>query len=516
MIKFKKVLCLIVVLSLVLSLGLAGCSKDSDDEGTTTQGTTPKNTTKQDESKKETEEELKPVELIWHFPFGQAQPDQDKVFAEVNKIVKEEINATVKFNQMDFGVFQERIPVLIASGEPADLIWTASWANDYLQNVAKSAFLPLDELLEKYGHSLLQDIPKPIWDATRVKGKIYTIPNYQISAKTEPLMFKKDLVEKYNFDINSVKELEDLSPFLKDVKENEDGIYPIEHKGALWKCTMLHRGFEAIVNEQPGVVRYDDSEVKVINQFKTDEFKNYCELMSEWYEKGYIRKDAVSVTDTEPERKAGKYAIIIGGTVAYPGKNEADLGNKYGYKLKELIFSDTVFQTGSITATMTAVSQSSKNPERAVMLMNLLNNNEKATNLIAYGIEGEHYNKLDDGRIELVKESGFNHGWKWALVNSFKTYVMAPALADENDRILAMHEKAKPSPLIGFAFDAETVKTELAQCKSVIDEYFKGLSCGIVDTDKYLPEFLDKLEKAGASKLISEMQKQVDEFLKNK
>lgn len=514
MIKFKKLLCLALALSLVLSLGLTGCSKESEDK-VADKGTKTEDTKAKDEKKKETEEvKLEPVELIWHFPLGQVQPDQDKVFDEVNRIAKEKINATVKFNAMDFGVFKERIPILMASGEPADLIWTASWANNYLQNVAKSAFLPLDELLEKYGKSLLEDIPKPIWNATRVKDKIYAIPNYQISSMTNPLLFKKDLIDKYNFDINSVKKLEDLEPFLKAVKENEDGIYPIEHRNKLWENTAVHFGFEAIMRMQPGAIEYGADEVKVINQYASDKFKNFCKLMSSWYQKGYIRKDIVSVTNAEADRKAGKYAILTGGNVPYPGNNEVVVEKNYGYEVKELIFSDTVIKSGSVLATLNAVSQISKNPERAVMFIDLLNSSKEATNLLAYGIEGEHYNKVDDGRIDLIKDSGYNHGWKWALVNSFKTYVISPSPADENERVLAMHKKAIPSPLMGFSFDAESVKTELAQCSSVHDEYFNGLAAGVVDTDKYLPEFLDKLEKAGVSKVIAEMQKQVDEFFK--
>lgn len=40
-------------------------------------------------------------------------------------------------------------------------------------------------------------------------------------------VFKKDLVEKYNFDYKSVQTLKDLEPYLETLKENEPGITPV-------------------------------------------------------------------------------------------------------------------------------------------------------------------------------------------------------------------------------------------------------------------------------------------------
>jgi putative aldouronate transport system substrate-binding protein len=76
--------------------------------------------------------------------------------------------------------------------------------------------------------------------------------------------------------------------------------------------------------------------------------------------------------------------------------------------------------------------------------------------------------------------------------------------------------EAAPSPLLGFSFNPEPVNSELAQCKSVVDEFLPGLENGAVDPSALLPQFLDKLEKAGASRLIAEMQKQIDAWKKTK
>ena len=46
---------------------------------------------------------------------------------------------------------------------------------------------------------------------------------------------------------------------------------------------------------------------KVINQYETEEFMEFCRIMRDWYNKGYVRKDGATVTDTSPDRKACKF-----------------------------------------------------------------------------------------------------------------------------------------------------------------------------------------------------------------
>ena len=66
------------------------------------------------------------------------------------------------------------------------------------------------------------------------------------------------------------------------------------------------------------------------------------------------------------------------------------------------------------------------------------------------------------------------------------------------------------SPILGFAFNPEPVKTEIAQCQAVSKEYMPILGTGSADLATKLPEFLDKLNKAGSEKIVAEIQKQID------
>jgi putative aldouronate transport system substrate-binding protein len=79
-----------------------------------------------------------------------------------------------------------------------------------------------------------------------------------------------------------------------------------------------------------------------------------------------------------------------------------------------------------------------------------------------------------------------------------------------------INNSAVVSPLLGFSFDPEPVKSELAQCQAVMDEFKGGLFTGAVDPDVVLPQFLEKLEKAGAQKIVDEAQRQIDAWKASK
>ena len=70
--------------------------------------------------------------------------------------------------------------------------------------------------------------------------------------------------------------------------------------------------------------------------------------------------------------------------------------------------------------------------------------------------------------------------------------------------------EADPSPVTGFTFDANPVKTELANCSAVISEFVPVLSNGAGDPAELLPQFLSRLENAGIDTIIAEKQAQLD------
>jgi putative aldouronate transport system substrate-binding protein len=133
MLKTRKLLCLALVLVLALTSAV-GCTKPA---------ATPAASAAPSEA---------PVELTWYFIGNGQQEDVKLIEEEVNKYLKDKINATLKLQCYQWGAeYDDKLKQMIASRQEFDICFTAAWANNYMQNAVKGAFVPLNdsnELLE--------------------------------------------------------------------------------------------------------------------------------------------------------------------------------------------------------------------------------------------------------------------------------------------------------------------------------------------------------------------------------
>lgn len=407
----------------------------------------------------------------------------------------------------------------VSAGEEFDICYTADWIFNYSQNVAKGSFIALDEIIDEYAAQTKELIPQKIWNATKVKGKIYGVPNYQVSFRQNSMNFKKDLVDKYNLKdaIFNIKKMSDLNPIFETIKKNEPGVY-LTDVGPWTQFTIGSKDeyLEMFDFSIPVGIDYNLNIVDLNNDpaklaIKEQEYK----LTREWYEKGYFHKDVAIAKDLNPEKKAGKFFMI--GDVYKPG-GEQDMKNRYGYDFYTVPIGMPILSTGSITATLNAISRSSKNPERAMMLLNQMNTDVPLYNLLVFGQEGKHYNKIDDKHIKVVEGAKYS-GFAWLLGCQFNAYLIEGQADDVWDLTKKLNEEAVEAPTLGFTFDSSPVKTQIANIKSATEVLGKVTLNGIIDMNKYKTMKLDeqdKVNKAGLKEIIAELQKQLDEWKSSK
>jgi putative aldouronate transport system substrate-binding protein len=94
----------------------------------------------------------------------------------------------------------------------------------------------------------------------------------------------------------------------------------------------------------------------------------------------------------------------------------------------------------------------------------------------------------------------------------FITYLFPEDPKNKWERFKKWNASAVKSPILGFTFDPSPVKTEMSAISNATDEYGRGLLSGAYDPNKYLPLLIEKMKDAGMEKVLSEMQKQVDEW----
>ncbi|MCC3374502.1 ABC transporter substrate-binding protein [Cohnella sp. REN36] len=450
---------------------------------------------------------LPEVTLTWYYGVAQVSPDQQLIEDEVNKIIKPKINATVKLKPIDFGSYTTKLNTASAAGEKFDLVWTANWAFNYDENVKKGAFLPLDELIDKYAPETKKAIPQFTWDATKHQGKIYAVPNYQTVISRYGINVIKEYADKYGLDPSKVKRYEDLEPFFEQVKKNEPGIVPFMLVGPLTKFHPFFYGYDDYG------VKIGDESYKTNSMEESPEYKQFVELMHRWFEKGYINEDASTVKQIDSSYN-GKFAASIEYTMK-PGY-EAEIKAKNGGRdIIGIPLTDVTTTRTSNIATLTAISRTSKNPERAMMLLELVNTDSKLFNLLSFGLEGKHYDKLDDNTVKTKPNGGYIAS-NWVFGNVFNGYLIEGQAPDTWEVTKKLNASAFVQPTFGFNFDDTPVKAENANVAAIRAEYEPLLFTGTVDPAEYLPQYLDKLKKAGSEKIQAELQRQLDAWVAEK
>ncbi len=468
-------------------------------------------------------------ELLWYV-VGSPQQDMELVNNEVNKLLAEKLGFTVKFKMLDWNAYDQKMNMIISTKEEFDLCWTAPQTNDYYNNIARNAFVPMDELMDEYAPRTKAMVSEKVWDATRVNGKIYGSINNQIMATAYGYSVQRPIADAsgiYYGDITHYSQFDDLLAY---TKENYPDKIPLSYNNQqepFSSCLPMF-GMEAIGgNQSVGALVRGAGEYKVVNQYETEEFKKFIAKMHEWYKKGYIQSDAATTSEYTANLAAGKYAVLF---PTYMAGDDTTVKDKtpdapYGttgvphYSKK---FTSEFLTTDRAIATMTAISATSKHPEKAMQLIEVMNTDEMIYNTICIGIEGKHYKKIEpytnihdaNITIEKIENSGYAPNTNWMFGNTELEW--KAGLDSSTESWKNINKNAEYSEILGFAFNTDPVVNEISMCSNVLGEYLTSLTSGSAEPTQRYDDFIAKLKTAGADKIVAEKQKQLDEWLKTK
>ncbi len=443
------------------------------------------------------------TELTW-YSIGIEPKDFGQVLPEVNKYLEEKIGVHLDMKFIDFGDYTQKTSVIINSGEPYDLAFTSSWAGDYLGNSRKGAFLELNDLLDsEQGKKLKETIDERFWEGASIHGKIYGVPNQKELGVAPMWVFTKEYVDKYNIPYQDIHTLEDLEPWLKIIKENEPGVVPLYiTKG--FSYTVF---FDQLVD--PIGVEVNDDSLTIKNMFETEEMKKNLETLRRFYQLGYINGDSATAQDD----KSVKRLVTKGDGQPYA---EKIWSKDLGYEVVSSPIVDTLVTNGSATGSLIAISSNSKNKEKAFEFLTLLNTDSYVRNLLNYGLEGVHYEKVGENSIKILNPEQRRYEIPYfSLGDLFLTYTLDSEPETKWEDFKEFNDEAKVSPALGFKFDASKVSSELAAINNVLEEFKQTLYSGSVDVEEYLGKLNAKLKEQGIDRVITEMQSQINEWKAN-
>ncbi|RDY29708.1 extracellular solute-binding protein [Romboutsia weinsteinii] len=476
--KFKKISSLFLAVT-VMSSVLTGCSSanggsDSKQSGDST-------------------------ELVWYM-IGTPQPDQAKVMEKVNEYTKEKIGVTIDLRMIDWGDYGPKMQVITSGGEPFDICF----ANDYALNAQKGSYLEISDLLDSKGKEMKEVIDPLFLEGASINGKLYGVPANKEVGQQMVWAYNAEMAEKAGVDMSNVKSLEDLEKVLDVVKKKNPDLKMPMAAGANFVPVL---DFDLLLGENlPFGISLNGDTDKVVNIYETEEVKKTLKTLRRFYEKGFIHSQAA--TDTDPHEMKVQNWFVRKDQYA-PGAAEMWSSNAE-YDIKYSPIHEPLTINNSVTGSVMAISATSKNPEKSMEFLNLLNTDEYLRNLVDRGIEDVHYTTNENGTITKTDAAKGYQMPSWALGNVFLTKSYDTDPENRIEQYEEFNEKAVASPTLGFYVDTTNISTEVATLSNIVQEFKAPLYTGSVDVDKYLGQLNDKLKSAGLDKVLKEIQTQYD------
>ena len=239
--------------------------------------------------------------------------------------------------------------------------------------------------------------------------------------------------------------------------------------------------------------------------------------MHKFYEAGYIRKDAATITDYNADEKAGKVFAAV--KSLKPGK-DAEVSLATGFPWIQVDLTPVVMTNRETIGSLQTISRTSKNPQKALQFLELFNSDPYLNNLINWGIEGKHYVKTDkkDATGAAMIKAGpdkekYNVGTPWMFGNTFINFLDVSENPKKAQLFLDYNKKALALKSLGFDFDISKVKNEVTAIINVWKEFIPGLETGSTDPATEVPKAVAKFKAAGIDKVRAEAQSQYDAWL---
>lgn len=518
----KSYLALLAVI-MTLVVVLAGCGGNNENNASPSASSAAPSEAASSEAaapSESAEADLPEVTLSITLP-GTTQKDEVKVEEAMNAYLKDKINAKVDLVFIDWGQWDNKINLAIAGREPMDILFTAAW-NGHANNVAKKAFLavndpngPKGDLLAQYGKGILETLPPAYLAGAKISGMNYAVPTSKELAEQGGVIYRSDIAEELGLtaQLQAVKTIADLEPILAEVKAKKPEMTPLhmrdgENFNSHYFAKYDHLGDGNI----EGVILKSGTETVVKTRFDFPVYKETLAITRDFFQKGYINRDAATSQITPQDAfKTGN--VFMGVFSLKPGKDaEVELAANLPGKLDQIYMTPKTVSTGEAAGSMLGITTTSANPERAMMLINLLHTDKELNNLINFGIEGDHYTRSGDIITATANTPNFATGATWMLGNQFLNYIWSTEAADKWAQFAAFNEGAISSPALGFTYNAEATKSQNSVTFNIRKEYDPGLDTGAVDPAK-VDEYLKKLKANGLDEIIAEKQKQLDAFL---
>ena len=500
----------------------------------------------------------KEVTLKWALSMPE-QSDYKEVLVAINEELAKHMPNT-KLELLLDGNMESKWALWMSGGVPIDIA-EAGWVTDMLKEVPNDSYLPMNSLIDEYGPNIKAEWEGVYADdyATAVYGdELYGIPLIQYHINdTVAVGIPSDLFEFLDFDallaegMNNPKTTRRLYEILDEYltkafasdKVDNSSISSIICIKRLYE-SLAKRGYQFLGKTDSNIC-YDPyaAEAKIVDFHTTEEFKTFMEFAQKWYSKGYVSQDIF--TGGGP----GNRAYVLDITMAYGHSEETDKTHKKEDFNKDMGPNGVMWTLIGIDdpkhqyrgfvdqggMNCQSIPYTSENPARAMRFLDFLHTEaaRPLLNLITYGIEGKHWDRVDSSKgsnlltpkFYAAQGSGSSpYGIpNWLVNNMFYIDVCYPVYSNDtiayaNKYFNELRQNAMKTPVYGLTFKRDAIENSLTQLSAMNRQFEVQVYSGAMekDTEKTYNEMLAATERVGLKTVLEELQKQVDEYVAKK
>ena len=475
-------------------------------------------------------------------PSGEAAETLDTTMAELNKILTEKVNAELQIYYIGWTDYLSNYNLTLAQMDGSvDLVGTASDWLDAWPNAKNGAFLELsEEMLQTYAPQTWASVSPERWELCKYDGNIYLMPEDNYAQWTNHgYIYRLDWAKEAGLD--KVDSWEDMTTYFKYIKENKTDMIPWDSDGTHYAqmasgWVASHSKYVPIDGLSTGGLwgGTQDDLYTITTPFYTDTemMVEYAKMMKEWNEIGVWKTDVLNNTasSNRDDYRIGRVAAEQHHTQTWTDLCSATPANT-------IYADDPAAETGffyfgqesqnvvalSITHGAMAVSAASENPERALMVYDLLRNDPECYKLLCYGIQGVSWDVNEEG-LRITPE-GYNSdtqnvngmtNWWWGrnddleIKDASRNWEAIDALYAEYDKIKIDY------PYGQFVPDVDNIQSYINNINDVHNTYMKQISFGLYQgtAEEIVAEYQEALKGAGIETVQQELQRQFDELYK--
>lgn len=559
MFKRKTKLAALLVAATMLVGSLSGCADKSDqqskDASASTASTTQTEGANKDSAKTEGETTLEPVTLKVLMT-GDKPNDWDKVLEEFYTRTKDILNITFEWTWVPSADYKDKLNVKMTAGEEYDLVFDAPWM--HLRTLAlDGAYADLSPYLNNDAYpGLKKAFPEEIMKYNKYAGINCALPLLFAYGNVDLVMYRMDWAREFGIGTEGqINSRDELQAYLDAVLEKKQGVTPI----ALKDNRGFYRLFDAVnANNAPEIVgqniymgslgqdiffafKLNEAGTEVVATALpgdsaeyweafggVDFWKQKVENQREWNK--YTETDSLNQKDPGSLFQIGKAAACIDGIDAVPKFNRLLKGNVPEAELGIFVHDKAAreMEKGAYGAIVTsnnclAIPSTSKNIDRTMSFLNWLFESAENHDLFEYGIEGVHWEAIGDNQYKApdgvdATTNYITNGWNLTWTPQYYRYS-----ADYTEAALPYAEFASEldnytiSPITGFTFNSDAVKTEITQCGAILGEILTPVNHGILENPYELfQKTTVELRKNNVQVAIDEYVRQLNEFLQSK